>query len=572
MTQPAPDAASEPASDEPQRLGVPAPVAAPPPWQARAAAFRARVLPWIERLPRLAVVSLRVLVALAAAGAIGAYLVLGIMHLRFPFEIEWMEGGMVDEVRRVVEGQKLYVKPTVEFVPFLYAPLYFYVAAGFSKVLGVGFFSARLTSYLASIAATALVARFVHRETGGKLAALLAAGVYAGGYHLSAGFYDIARVDSLFVLLLLAALYVLRFRRSLGSAVAAAALFTLALLTKQSASVVFVPVAAYAVLAERRRGLVFAATGAALMVGSVAVLDRIHDGWFWYFVFWLPRQHPWVPRMWFDFWLDDLMRPLSVSCLLALFYGMVDRRVFTSTDAPASDPAALDGAPAAAVPSQPSRGSAAALPAGRYFYLFAAAGMLAASWAGRLHAGGWPNVIMPGFAILAILFGLGVQTGVDAAAGLAASRRHRIEAFLLVAAAVQFACLAYKPSRYIPPSSDTEAGEQLLGKIRSIQGDVFVPAHGHLATLAGKRPYAHEMAVADILGIGGGPAGADLRADIEKAIASKRFGAIVSDTDFFRKEIQRTYREDSKLFGDKKAFWPVTGFRVRPERLYVPKK
>ncbi|WP_437281157.1 glycosyltransferase family 39 protein [Sorangium sp. So ce375] len=571
MTQPAPDVAPEPASDEPQRPGVPAPHAAPPSLRARVASFRLRVLPWLERLPRFAVVCLRVLVALAAAGAIGTYLVLGIIHLRFPFEIEWMEGGMVDEVRRVLEGQKLYVKPTVEFVPFLYAPLYLYVVAAFSKVFGVGFFSARLTSYLASIAATALVARFVHRETGRKLAALLAAGVYAGGYHLSAGFYDIARVDSLFVLLLLAALYVLRFRRSLGSAVGAAALFTLALLTKQSASVIFVPVAAHALLSQRRRGLVFAATGAAMMVGSVAVLDRIHDGWFWYFVFWLPRQHPWVPRMWVDFWLDDLMRPLSVSCLLAIFYVMVDRRVLSHH---AAEPGALEGAPSASALPPPSPGAVAgvSLNDARYFYLFAAAGMLAASWAGRLHSGGWPNVIMPGFAIVAILFGLGIQTALDAAAGLSAPRRHRVEAFLLMVAAVQFACLAYKPSRYVPLSKDVKAGEQLLSKIRAIEGDVFVPAHGHLATLAGKRPYAHEMAVWDILGIGGGPAGADLRADIEKAIASKRFGAIVSDTDFFKKEIQRAYREDSKIFSDNKVFWPVTGFRVRPERIYVPKK
>ncbi|WP_437613575.1 glycosyltransferase family 39 protein [Sorangium sp. So ce834] len=511
---------------------------------------------------------LRVVVALAAAGAIGTYLVLGIIHLRFPFEIEWMEGGLVDEVRRVLAGQKLYVKPTVEYVPFLYAPLYFYVAAAFSKVLGVGFFSARLVSYLASIAGIALIARIVHRETGGKHVALLAAGVYAAAYPLSAGFFDIARVDSLFVLLLLAALYVARFGRSTSSAVAAAALFTLALLTKQSASVIFVPVAAYLVLTEWRRGLVFAASGAAMMVGSVVVLDRIHDGWFWWFVFWLPRQHPWVERMWVDFWLEDLMRPLSVSCLLALFYVMVDRRVFTSGDARAAAPgdARGDAEPAA-------HGSAFALSfrSGRYFYLFAAAGMLGASWAGRLHAGGWPNVIMPGFAILAILFGLGVHAAIVAAAELSAPRRHRVEAFLLVLAAVQFACLAYDPSRYAPKPLDAKAGEHLLDKIRKVEGEVFIPAHGHLATLAGKRSYAHEMAIADILGIKGGPAGAELRADIEKAILQKRFGAIFSDTDFFKKEIQQAYRQEGKVFEDKKVFWPVTGFRVRPERIYVPK-
>ncbi|WP_437489597.1 glycosyltransferase family 39 protein [Sorangium sp. So ce1014] len=583
MTQTSPDVVPEPTPDERPPAGAPPPLAVPSPWGARAAALRARVLPWIERLPRAAVVFLRVVVALAAAGAIGAYLVLGIIHLRYPFELEWMEGGMLDEVRRALAGQKLYVKPTVEYVPFLYAPLYFYVAAAFSKVLGLGFFSARLVSYLASVAAIALVARFVHRETGGKLAALLAAGVFAATYHLASGFHDIARVDSLFVLLLLAALHVVRFRRSVKSAVAAAFLFTLALLTKQSASVIFLPVAAYLVLAERRRGLVFAASGAAMMVGSVFVLDRIHDGWFWYFVFWLPRQHPWVSRMWVDFWIDDLMRPLSVSCLFALFYVLIDRRVISSSDARQAEPgdahrgaAPVDAQasdPDAAVPTRPAQAVtfAITLQDGRYFYLFVAAGMLGASWAGRLHMGGWPNVIMPGFAILAIHFGLGIQAALDAAAGLVASRRHRIEVFLFAVAALQFACLAYDPSRYVPKSRDAAAGQHLLDKIRAVDGEVFIPAHGHLATLAGKRPYAHQMAIADIVGIGGGPAGADLLADIQKAISDKRFSAIFSDMDFFKKEIDLTYRQNGKVFADKKVFWPVTGLRVRPERMYVPK-
>lgn len=471
MTQNPPDVAPEPAAEERSAPdGTSMTLAAPTAWGARAAAFRARVLPWIERLPRLAVVLLRVVLALAAAAAVGTYLVLGIIHLRYPFEIEWMEGGMLDEVRRVLDGQKLYVKPTLEFVPFLYAPLYFYVAAAFSKVFGVGFFSARLVSYLASLAATALVARFVHRETGGKLAALIAAGVFTATYHLSAGFYDIARVDSLFVLLLLSALYVLRFRRSVRSGVAAAALFTLALLTKQSASVIFVPVALYVLLAERRRGVAFAAAGAAMMVGSVLVLDRIHDGWFWYFVFWLPRQHPWVSRMWVDFWVDDLMKPLSVSCLFALFYVTIDRRVLSSADAAGLTPGDLaDRASPPAVPSVPGRASplAASFRTGRYFYLFAAAGMLGASWAGRLHSGGWPNVIMPGFAILAILFGLGVHVAIDAAAHLAASLRHRIEALALAAAAVQFACLVYQPSRWTPGLASTPSARSARSRGRS---------------------------------------------------------------------------------------------------------
>ena len=49
----------------------------------------------------------------AALVVLGLYLVLAVIHLSYPFELEWMEGGMVDHVRRVLAGQKLYVKPTI---------------------------------------------------------------------------------------------------------------------------------------------------------------------------------------------------------------------------------------------------------------------------------------------------------------------------------------------------------------------------------------------------------------------------------------------------------------------------
>src|SRR6185369_11021976 len=121
---------------------------------------------------------LRGTLLLLAISALGSYLVLAVIHLRYPFELEWMEGGSVDHVRRIVAGQKLYVKPTLDFAPFIYTPLYFYVAAASAKILGVGFFSARLVSFVSSLVALALVARFVQRETRSPFHGLLAAGLY----------------------------------------------------------------------------------------------------------------------------------------------------------------------------------------------------------------------------------------------------------------------------------------------------------------------------------------------------------------------------------------------------------
>ena len=42
----------------------------------------------------------------------------------YPFDVEWMEGGMLLHGHRVQTGEGLYVIPSSEFIPFIYPPLY----------------------------------------------------------------------------------------------------------------------------------------------------------------------------------------------------------------------------------------------------------------------------------------------------------------------------------------------------------------------------------------------------------------------------------------------------------------
>jgi Dolichyl-phosphate-mannose-protein mannosyltransferase len=491
---------------------------------------------WRERLPEFGLGAVRVVVTLLAVAAIVTYGTLAVLHLRYPFDLEWMEGGLAEEARRAGLGLKLYVKPTFEYTPYLYGPVWFWVAGAVGRIAGAGLFAGRLVSVLSSVAVLALVADFVRREGGSKLAGLWAAGLYAACYPLASAFYDLARVDSLFVAFFLGALHLARFRPTPRGRVASAALFTLAFLVKQSVVLAFAPVALHLLLAERRRALWFVVPGILFMGGSVLLLDWIHGGWFSYFVLWLPRQHPWVKAMWTDFWRLDLLAPLGVSCLVGLFYVTVDRGV-----------------------------------EGRRFYLAAAAGALAVSWLGRLHAGGWPNVIMPAFALLAILFGLGLQAGRDLGRGFPAPQRRSVELLCLLTAGIQLMVLSYDPRRFIPSAKDRDAGFALVETIRKIPGDVYVPAHTYLSSLAGKRPFAHEMAMVDILGIDGKEPGAELRKELEETVKARKFAAVIADTGFLLKEMEGNYQRKSDPFTDPDVFWPVTGMRTRPKTIYVPR-
>ena len=56
----------------------------------------------------------------------------------YPYEIEWIEGGILQGVLRIVDGQPLYGAPGPDYVPSLYAPLYFYVSSLSVLIFGNG--------------------------------------------------------------------------------------------------------------------------------------------------------------------------------------------------------------------------------------------------------------------------------------------------------------------------------------------------------------------------------------------------------------------------------------------------
>src|SRR3954454_9653847 len=83
-------------------------------------------------------------VVVVAAGALFG-LVLGVLqlgwHFRlffaragFPLDLEWMEGGMLLHASRFAEGKTIYVAPSLDFIPYLYTPLYPALLAALSKL------------------------------------------------------------------------------------------------------------------------------------------------------------------------------------------------------------------------------------------------------------------------------------------------------------------------------------------------------------------------------------------------------------------------------------------------------
>jgi len=505
------------------------------------------------------------------------YVVLVLFRIRYPFELEWMEGGSVDHVCRILAGEKLYVSPSLEFVPFIYPPLYYYISALAWLLTGGGFLPLRLVSFVASLGCFVVIFQFVKREARSTFSGILAASLFAATFRISGAWFDLARVDSLFLLFLLLGFYFVRFKKSWKSYVIAGLFIGLSFLTKQAAFVIAIPIIVYCILLNWRASIAFVGTVVLIIGISTIALDYIHDGWYSYYVFALPSQHPLIARMFVNFWTKDLIAPLAIACVMSMFY--MFSQVLSSTKEGQHFDLFRN-----AIPDEAPRSGADAYAArlNGFFYLFMAVGMIGGAWLSRLHSGGYANVLFPAYAVICILFGMGTHRILERIQVASIHERKFVEAFVYLVCIMQFAGLAYNPHWLIPTEKDLEAGREFVKTMAEMKGEVFVPFHAYLPTLAGKSSHAQGMAVADVLRGDRGQVGTKFRDDIREAIREKRFAAMILDESFFvwflhdvfpqlREDIEENYVRQESIFDSDSVFWPVTGGRTRPEFVYVPR-
>jgi len=151
------------------------------------------------------------------------------------------------------------------------------------------------------------------------------------------------------------------------------------------------------------------------------------------------------------------------------------------------------------------------------------------------------------------------------------SNRGSVELYVYILCLVQFGSLVYNPIDYIPGERDRNAGERLEDYLRAIPGDVYIPNHPYLAVQAGKRPYAHSMALRDVLKGDENSIKRHLLDEIDGAFTDHRFSAIVLDRRkwWLEEDVTENYcPKDTTLFSEN-AFWPVSGARTRPERVFM---
>ncbi len=470
-------------------------------------------------------------------------------RIRYPFSLEFLEGNSLIQVYRILQGKLLYAEPSFQYIAMNYTPLYFYISALFTRLIGFGFFPLRLVSFVSSLGCISVIYLICRKESTGILPALIASGFFASTYKLGGAWFDIARVDMLALFLLLLAVYLIRIN-SLAAYIIAGIVFALSCLTKQTNLFILAFLCLYFILFERNKSLGFVFSSLACFLIVSWRLDQVFSGWYSFFVFKITfgsgGNLPITPSMVLnsvgDFWLNSLLFPIPIFIgLIAAYYLVMLIRWKKEIDKTF------------------------------IFYIFFTAGMIGASWGALIHPGGANNVLIPGYTAIAILLGLAIsklfsmwETNLPYKSGL------------LVVCMIQFAMLYFPSQLLIPTGEDLLAGQGLVAEVQKQPGDVYIHFHPEISLMAGKPTFADWVSTYQLEG---GFGGGDIRetnrvkSEFTHAMATQEFSMIILDKDInwiWGHPEKYYYKSNEPVFNNPDVFWPVIGFQIRPTIIMYP--
>ena len=533
--------------DLPTAIVVPLGASGPSPRAGSSWGRAAQLVLWaIVALPALYQINLLIQ---AIAGRVG-----------YPYDLEWMEGGLLHHALRIHTGQGIYVPPSVDFIPYLYTPLYPTLLALFGGPFGISYLLGRVVSIigLAGIAGTTLAsfARTRQRHFGATAAGIvLALGLFAAFYPYVEGWYDLVRADTFFLFMVTAGIAGLPLWAASdhgivghGKVAAGGALMALAFFCKQT-GIFYVAFGGLIVLVVNwRRTPTYAAMAGLIGLGGCWILNHATHGWFWIYVSEIHRAHDFNMDRFYASFRNILWHFPALTVVVAATLVLVGVTARRTGHLPA--------------PAQP-------------FVLWASAFALST----LVGAIGWGtefahfNAYIPAFLHGALAAGAAVPAVIACVRALGRDRRHTegiaTVCALVAAVPLSITCVLarWQPQRFIPTAADVAAGDRLIERLKSIPGDVWMPSHPWYLVLAGKAPHVHRMGIKDVTTrqtrtIDG----------LDDKLRNHAFAAIVLDNRDLNSELpqlSQTYRRAVSLPKDEQPR-VFTGANVIPESIWLP--
>jgi hypothetical protein len=502
-----------------------------------------------------------------------------LLRLSYPLDLEWMEGGTLTHALRLARGQPLYAEPSVDFVSFLYTPLYPAVLCVLSKIFGLSYLLGRAVSILAFSGAlvflVAAVRGIAQQYQSDELravatpAGLLGAAAVCLAFPFCGAFYDLVRCDSLWLFFVSAGLYSCSPGRSTSRVLLGALLLVCGFFTKQTAAPFMVAAAALVALTSGiKRGLAFSAVAFGSTAAAILVGQHLTDGWLWIYIYRLHQGHetlveriwPETPRILVDYGFM-LVVPIAACLVVVACRRRVSRRLV-------------------------------------YWASMAATGLATAA-VGSATQGAYDNAYIPAVYFGALLSAACVVELPALAAGLRASgdgvvwsigERHRpwlgslrIYGLLGLGLLSAHAMIRWlDPSPQVPSQRDRAEAKRLLAYLTEQGPEIFVPCHPFYNVLAGGGGHLHIMGVNDVYSwprtITSDP-GRDtaikdrFRGSVMSSFRSRRWKMVIQDDCATPRlfGLNRYYRFVEDLARSGRAPRSLTGYPCAPRHVWVPR-
>jgi hypothetical protein len=210
-------------------------------------------------------------------------------RLKYPMDLEWCEGGILYQAYRLLHGLPLYTTDDPSWAPWSYPPLHTAVLA-MVGTFDLDFWSGRLVSVVFFCVLCGALFReiYVHagRSSYGVAVGALAVATIACGYPVVGQWYDLIRVDTMMMaLVVLGTARVSRPGASVARTLVTAAVLTAAIYTKQTAVFFVAWICLFAVMREWRIGLLLGVATFVMSALVLVVLQWSTDGNYWFWTF-----------------------------------------------------------------------------------------------------------------------------------------------------------------------------------------------------------------------------------------------------------------------------------------------
>ena len=208
--------------------------------------------------------------------------------------LEPNEDVCLDLIAKAGAGAPLYGTPDFQYASSCYPPAYFYASYAAETLTGIkgSFTPARLISILATIATCFLTYFAIKACDLTMLSRLVAVGIFMASYETVDCWYDLVRVDSLWLLFLAGAFWVQCLNGTWRSDVGVALLLCLAMLTKQT-TLFYLPVFLANGLTRSRRWPALVVAG--LPVAALGAAGALNDQ-MWRYTVTMPGHQDLIPN------------------------------------------------------------------------------------------------------------------------------------------------------------------------------------------------------------------------------------------------------------------------------------